>query len=469
MLVLSDCRYWSELHTPGTPAPFKVRGATYLEDRNKVDGGTPQFVLGSVDLVETPGPTQHISRFLPAVRGNQAAYSFVVNLIIPGTPVLSLVAVFINEHHPDILDGVPSSASSRSDQPELGRTSHISTSSSSVMNGSQRPATGRSTTASAMAVDGSVMDDSRQGSRGVSSSDDAGMASSAVSFTRNTEYERPSDTNDWQPFDYCLHRFLHGGDETRTSMFKLIPHIAEGSWVIKQSVGTVPVIMGTKLKTVYYQTDRYIEACVDVTSSSAAAYITGMVRGATKSLVIDLGFILEGQRAEELPEALLGAFRLNHLDCTTAQRIDTSRELPLLPRPLQHHQLVALQQQAQQGLLTTAAVGPSAPGNLGSDGFITAGSAAGLSWQSSELPSSNGAVPAADHQPGGDRAEQQSSSVQQMQQLHNLAQQLQQRWRNSIGVVETGRTMTGHARSRYVCCLRLCSVRLQSRAGQHQG
>lgn len=62
------CRYWSELHVPGTPAPFKLRGASYLADRTKVDGGMPQFVLGSVDLVETAGPTQHISRFLPAVR-----------------------------------------------------------------------------------------------------------------------------------------------------------------------------------------------------------------------------------------------------------------------------------------------------------------------------------------------------------------------------------------------------------------
>lgn len=53
---------------PGTPAPFKLRGVSYLADRTKVDGGMPQFVLGSVDLVETAGPTQHISRFLPAVR-----------------------------------------------------------------------------------------------------------------------------------------------------------------------------------------------------------------------------------------------------------------------------------------------------------------------------------------------------------------------------------------------------------------
>lgn len=54
-----------------------------------------------------------------------------------------------------------------------------------------------------------------------------------------------------------------------------------------------------------------------------------MVRGATKSLVIDLGFLLEGQAAHELPESLIGAFRLNHLDVNTAQYIDTTVELPL--------------------------------------------------------------------------------------------------------------------------------------------
>lgn len=261
------------MHTPGTPAPFKLRGATYLDDRTKVDGGTPQFVLGSVDLVETPGPTQHISRYLPAVRGNQAAYSFVVNLIIPGTPVLSLVAVFINEHHPDILDAAQGSSSSsrrNSEQLDLSRNSGLSTSSSTVA-GSQQAGADGSNSASAAA-----MDQSGEGYSRATSGVCAGVGGMEVdSSSGMATYGRPSDTGDWQPFDYVLHRFLHGADDTRTSMFKLIPHIAEGSWVIKQSVGAVPVILGNKLKTVYYQTDRYIEACVDVTSSSAAAYITG--------------------------------------------------------------------------------------------------------------------------------------------------------------------------------------------------
>ncbi|WIA14192.1 hypothetical protein OEZ85_002731 [Tetradesmus obliquus] len=434
-----NSKFWRELHTPGTPAPFKLRGASYLEDRQKVDGGMPQFVLGSVDLVETPGPTQHISRFLPQVRGNQAGYSFVVNLIIPGTPVLSLVAVFINEHHPDILDAPAAAAAAGGSagassgqllqQLDVDGDSDVAgmaarSSASGVSFASSSGLARRSGSSAANGAAGGLQEDDASELEG----SEAGRSSAA------SDYQRPADTSDWQPFDHALHRFLHGDDATRTAMFKLIPHIAEGSWVIKQSVGTVPVILGNKLKTVYYQTDRYIEACCDVTSSSAAAYITGMVRGATKSLVIDLGFVLEGQHSEELPEALLGAFRLNHLDCTTAKKIDTSRELPLLPRPLQHHQLVALQQQAQQQLAAAAAGGIAAAGDASGNLLRPSGNAA---------VSANGAA--------GQQEQQQAQGSEQQLDSHHfqaLAQRLQQRCRNSLSTVEGSRTMTGHARSR---------------------
>jgi len=56
-------------------------------------------------------------------------------------------------------------------------------------------------------------------------------------------------------------RFIHGTDETRNKMLKLIPHIANGSWLIKQSVGTTPVIMGKALKTTYHVTP---QVCVCV-------------------------------------------------------------------------------------------------------------------------------------------------------------------------------------------------------------
>jgi hypothetical protein len=62
-------------------------------------------------------------------------------------------------------------------------------------------------------------------------------------------------------------------------MFKMIPRVAEGSWVIKQSVGTTPVIIGRKLGTSFHITQKYAEVAVDVGSSSTAQYITGMVSG----------------------------------------------------------------------------------------------------------------------------------------------------------------------------------------------
>jgi hypothetical protein len=45
-------------------------------------------------------------------------------------------------------------------------------------------------------------------------------------------------------------------DEERNGMFKLIPHCAKGSWVVSQSVGTTPVILGRKLATSYHTNDR---------------------------------------------------------------------------------------------------------------------------------------------------------------------------------------------------------------------
>eukprot|EP00775_Hariotina_reticulata_P012050 gene12050-12192_t len=142
----------------------------------------------------------------------------------------------------------------------------------------------------------------------------------------------PEET-DWEPFDFLMSRFIHGDDDERRSLFKMIPRIAEGSWVIKQSVGTTPVIIGRKLTTSFHITSKYVEVAVDVGSSTTAAYVTGMVRGGAKSLVIDLGVLLEGQHTWELPEQLLGAVRVNKLDLSAASKLDDSREVPILHVP----------------------------------------------------------------------------------------------------------------------------------------
>eukprot|EP00879_Flechtneria_rotunda_P028884 GHRR01031118.1.p3 GENE.GHRR01031118.1~~GHRR01031118.1.p3 ORF type:complete len:110 (+),score=20.18 GHRR01031118.1:271-600(+) len=70
-----------------------------------------------------------------------------------------------------------------------------------------------------------------------------------------------------------LCRFLHASDSERSSMFKMIPHIQTGPWLLKQTVGCTPCIVGRKLATTYYVTDRYVEIDLDVTTCKTAGYI----------------------------------------------------------------------------------------------------------------------------------------------------------------------------------------------------
>ena len=104
----------------------------------------------------------------------------------------------------------------------------------------------------------------------------------------------------------------------------MIPNISQGSWIIKQSVGTTPVILGQKLRTKYFRGEKYFEVDVDIGASSVAASITNLVCGATKSLAVDLGVLIEGQTSETLPEQLVGTIRLDKLDLKTASYFDES-------------------------------------------------------------------------------------------------------------------------------------------------
>ncbi|KAJ9521560.1 hypothetical protein QJQ45_008851 [Haematococcus lacustris] len=250
-LATLESRFWGEIHAPGTDAPFVVRGPTYLKDKKKIPAGLTQFVFAAMDLIEVPHVVQHVARFLPSIRDSGLPFAIIINLIIPGNPLLGVVATFATEQHPNQI----------------------------LVNPPSRPM---------------------------------------------------EEEHDWQPFDFVLHKFLHGSTEQRNSMLKLIPHIAAGSWPIKQAVGTTPVILGKALKTTYHVTPQYIEIDIDISANKVASYVTGLVRGATKSLVIDMGFVLEGTTPWEVPEALLGAMRLNHLDLAFAKKLFEGSCTPLV-------------------------------------------------------------------------------------------------------------------------------------------
>ena len=115
-------------------------------------------------------------------------------------------------------------------------------------------------------------------------------------------------------FDRCMRVFLEGDDHERDSRLKIIPRIAEGSWLVKKGVGTTPAILGRKVKQTYYRNTykNYMEIDADVGSSVVAGKILSLVKSAATTLVIELTFLFQGECEEELPESLLTGVRIIH-------------------------------------------------------------------------------------------------------------------------------------------------------------
>ena len=262
---------------PGA-AGFKVRGPSYLADHRKVEAGDTVFSLASVDLVEVDAPTFNVSRFLPSIQAASAAatFTFVVNLMIPGPRPYSVAIAWAADRA--FVPPTPAAAAARATEGDpLSRT-----------------------------------------------------ASAAVPQPHDGDADEANDaaSSPTSPFDLALVRFLAGGDSPqaparRDGAFKLIPRVVEGPWVVRQSVGSTPCLLGHKLRQQYWRGPHYMEVDIDVASSSVAATVVGLVMGATKAVVVDLAIVLQGNSADELPEALLGTVRLARVDMGAARYLDT--------------------------------------------------------------------------------------------------------------------------------------------------
>lgn len=115
-----------------------------------------------------------------------------------------------------------------------------------------------------------------------------------------------------------LQRFVDGDDAYRNSRFKLIPCMSQGSWIVRQSVGRKPSLLGQALRINYFRGKNYIELGVDVGSSAVATGISNLVFRYINNAVMEMAFLIQANTEEELPEQLLGTCRLNHLDTSKA-------------------------------------------------------------------------------------------------------------------------------------------------------
>ncbi|KAL7581307.1 hypothetical protein ACA910_006072 [Epithemia clementina (nom. ined.)] len=123
------------------------------------------------------------------------------------------------------------------------------------------------------------------------------------------------DGSDGTPSSLLCKKFIFGdSDSFRDKTFKLIPQIVEGNFIVRKAVGSTPAIMGKKLKQTYVSTERSFEVVLDCGSSPVATGVIRLSLGYAKTLVVDMGFLFEGNDEAYLPERLFGCARIRQLE-----------------------------------------------------------------------------------------------------------------------------------------------------------
>lgn len=126
------------------------------------------------------------------------------------------------------------------------------------------------------------------------------------------------------PGERCLCRFIMNDSAYKNRTIKIVPVVIKGPWVVKQVVDGKPALLGNKLPIDYFyeaaegSKAMYWEADLDIAASPAARGILSLVRSYTNILTLDLGFVVQGNTEDELPEQMLIGFRLHGADPLTA-------------------------------------------------------------------------------------------------------------------------------------------------------
>uniref|UniRef100_A0A1J3EAB2 Protein ENHANCED DISEASE RESISTANCE 2-like n=1 Tax=Noccaea caerulescens TaxID=107243 RepID=A0A1J3EAB2_NOCCA len=130
------------------------------------------------------------------------------------------------------------------------------------------------------------------------------------------------------PSDSLLHRFINGDDSFRNQRFKIVSRVEKGPWVVKAAAGNFGAfVVGKTASCSYHRGSNYFEIDVDISSSAILASVVRLVLGYVTCLTIDIGFVVETQAEDELPERLIGACRIRHIALSSAFVVDEQKPL----------------------------------------------------------------------------------------------------------------------------------------------
>jgi Protein ENHANCED DISEASE RESISTANCE 2, C-terminal len=131
------------------------------------------------------------------------------------------------------------------------------------------------------------------------------------------------------PAERTLAKWFAGNDDYKNERLKLIPFVAEGPWVVRNMVTGRPAIIGKKLPVTYRYTPPshghcdVLECTLDIGSSSnTAKRIVSVCRRYMSALTVDIGFVIQGDCAAELPEQMMGAVRIYGVDPIKAAQLN---------------------------------------------------------------------------------------------------------------------------------------------------
>ncbi|ETO28875.1 hypothetical protein RFI_08248 [Reticulomyxa filosa] len=115
-------------------------------------------------------------------------------------------------------------------------------------------------------------------------------------------------------FNQLFSEILDGGDDFRNARLKLIPRIVNGPFAVQAMVKNSPVLLGTKVKHRYFRGKNYFEIDSEVDESYISAGVLKLCHRFSRSIVVDMCWVIEGQKEEELPERVMCGITIHNLD-----------------------------------------------------------------------------------------------------------------------------------------------------------